>query len=138
MDHFYEFLSHHYTLALTGLVVIILIGINEWFAQYHRAQTITTAKMLDLINHEDAVILDLRDEESFRAGHIIRAIRSNPNDIQKSKKYKTIPIVLICAVGDISTATALNLKKSGFEQVHVLSGGMSSWRAAELPLIKGK
>ena len=37
-----------------------------------------------------------------------------------------------------STSAAKALKKAGFEQIHVLDGGLPAWSAQDLPLIKGR
>lgn len=86
------------------------------------------------------MVIDLRDPETFRKGHIIDAIRANPEDFeeQRMEKYKAKPLILVCARGLQSAQLAAKLREKGFTQPLVLAGGIAAWQAAELPTIKGK
>ena len=56
--------------------------------------------------------------------------------IKKIEKFKSQPIVIICATGADSPAAASLLAEQGF-QTCMLNGGIRAWREAEMPLIKG-
>jgi rhodanese-related sulfurtransferase len=43
---------------------------------------------------------------------------------------------LVCASGARANRAATQLRKAGHTQVHVLAGGMNSWRDAGLPVAK--
>ena len=90
------------------------------------------------MNHENAVVFDLRDAEAFKKGHIIHAIQAGTTEIQatKMKPYQTKPIILVCARGQQSTALGMKLRQQGYTQVFILEGGMSAWQNAGLPLVK--
>lgn len=140
MDQIGQFISNHWELWLALIVILLFIFINELLSQKKRAKELSPAAVVELINHSDAVVIDLRDQETFRSGHITDAICASADDFQKSKmdKYKTKPLVLVCARGLQSSALASKLRTQGFTQPMVLSGGLTAWQAASLPLIKGK
>jgi rhodanese-related sulfurtransferase len=95
--------------------------------------------VVDLMNDDKAVLIDIRDKETFKNGHILNSIQTNPEDFdtQKMSKYKNKPIVLICSKGIQSQSLASKIKTKGFEPL-VLGGGLDAWQNADLPLVKGK
>ena len=46
-------------------------------------------------------------------------------------------MVVVCRLGQSAGAAGTLLRKSGFEQVSRLSGGMTEWRNQNLPVVKG-
>ena len=135
-----QFIINHWELWLALVVVLLLIFINEFLAQKKRAKELSPQAAVNLINHDNAVIIDLRDSDSFRKGHIIDAIQATADDFEQQKmdKYKTKTLLLVCARGLQSAALATKLREQGFSQPMVLAGGIAAWQAADLPLIKGK
>jgi rhodanese-related sulfurtransferase len=140
MDHMGEFIVNHSWLWLALVLVLVLIYVNELLAQKKRAKEISPQVAVGLINHENAVVIDLRDQDAFRKGHIIDAIRASEEDFNQKKmdSYKNKPLILVCPRGLQSTALATKLKQEGFEQATALSGGITAWQAADLPTVKGK
>ena len=135
-----QFITNHWTLWLALIIILLFIFINELISQKKRAKELSPAAAVDKINHENAVVIDIRDAESFRAGHIINAIQASPDDLSQKKmeKYKSKPVILVCAKGLQSPALATKLRTQGFEQPMVLAGGIAAWASANLPLVKGK
>lgn len=140
MEQLGQFILNHWGLWVALLIILILIIVNEWISQQKRAKELTPAAAVLLINHEDAIVIDIRDAEAFKAGHILNAVRANTDDFNKERlaKYKKKPIILTCTRGLQSQALAAKLKEQGYEQPMVLSGGMTAWQAANLPVVKGK
>lgn len=140
MEHVIEFAGRHWMLCLALVAVAILIALNEWRAKRARAHEISTTAAIELLNHQDAVVLDLREPELFRAGHIVNATRANTDEITPERfgKYRQKSVILVCARGIQSSALAHTLRTSGFESVFALAGGMQAWQTASLPLVKGK
>jgi rhodanese-related sulfurtransferase len=140
MGQLEHFIIHHWTLWLALLVVLLLIFINEQLAQKKRAKELSPQAAINLINHENAVVVDLRDPEAFRSGHIIDSIRATAEDFsqQHMDKYKTKALILVSAQGLQLSPLVAKLKEQGFSQPMVLAGGIAAWQAANLPLIKGK
>lgn len=138
MEQLGQFITNHWGLWLALVVVLLFIFINELLSQKKRAKELGTAAAIDMINHDDAVVFDLRDAEAFRGGHIIDAIRASVDDFSQPRmeKYKTKPLILVCARGLQSTTAAAKLRGLGFTKPMVLSGGIAAWQAANLPLVK--
>ena len=95
------------------------------------------ADAVRLIN-KGASVVDIRDAGDFEAGHIVDSQNVTEPDSDggaglKLKKNK--PVLLVCDNGSRSGRAAGNLRKSGFEQVYSLQGGMQSWRQENLPIV---
>jgi rhodanese-related sulfurtransferase len=139
MGQFNPFIFHHWQQITAFIVILLLIVINELLSQRKRSKTLSPQGAIDKINHEDAVVIDLRDQEAFSAGHIINAVRIVPGDLNANRldKYKNKPIILVCARGLQAEKVANQLKSNGIAEPIVLSGGLSAWQTAGLPLVKG-
>ena len=98
-----------------------------------------TLKATRLFN-DDALILDVREDKEYAAGHIPKAKHiplGNLNSrIKELDKYKNKPILVNCRSGQRSTRACGILKKAGFETVFNLSGGITAWERANLPIDK--
>ena len=135
-----QFITNHWALWLALVVILIAVFTNELISQKKRAKELSPNAAIDLINHENAVVIDLRNPELFRAGHIIGAICAPADDFSQKRmeKYKTKPLILVCARGLQSATVATKLRTQGFTQPVALAGGITAWQAAGLPLVKGK
>ncbi len=91
-----------------------------------------------LINHEDAVVVDVRSMAEFKDGHIVNAVNiplnGLANNIKQLEKHRGKPIVAVCRSGSRSGAACSLLRKHGFENVKNLRGGMLAWQNANLPV----
>lgn len=108
--------------------------------QKMRAKELSPPAAVALLNEDNTVVIDLRDKDIFRNGHIINAINASKDDFEQKRmdKYKDKPLLLVCARGTESTALAGKLRTEGFSQPLVLAGGIAAWQSSDLPLIKGK
>ncbi len=140
MEQLTQFAANHWQLWLSLLIILILIFVNELISQKKRGKELSTTAAVEMMNHHNAVVIDLRDSDAFRAGHIIDAIRASADDFNQKKmdKYKNKPIILVCARGLQSSALAVKLRAQGFTQPMTLAGGMAAWQTNNLPVIKGK
>ncbi len=92
------------------------------------------------MNRKQAVILDVRDNEEFAAGHVVNA-KHIPLDklneqIKQLEKFKNRPVVIVCHNGQRSANAAPILVKNGFVDVFCLRGGIAAWQLASMPLEK--
>ena len=92
----------------------------------------------EMINHKQAVVIDVRPSADYHKGHIINAISlpSNgfANQISTLSKHKDKPIIVACRSGAQSSAACAQLRKEGFEEVYNLKGGILAWQSANLPI----
>lgn len=95
---------------------------------------------VQLINRKNAVVLDVREPAEFDAGHITGAknfpVASIEQRASELKKYANKPVLIACASGARSYSALSALRKLGFEDLHVLSGGLGAWKQANLPVQK--
>ena len=93
-----------------------------------------------LINRENAVILDVREDNEYRDGHIVNSVHiplSYLKDrLKELEKYKGKPIIVGCRSGQRSSQACGVLKKQGYDAVYNLSGGIMAWKSDNLPLTK--
>lgn len=95
---------------------------------------------LQLINHKDAVIVDVREQNEFAGGHLLNAKLIPLGDLKarvgEIEKYRDQPVLVVCRSGNRSKIGAAQLKLRGFNQAYSLAGGVVAWQKAELPLEK--
>ncbi len=89
----------------------------------------------------ELVVLDVREKESYEAGHIPGA-RLLPRGQLELRVDKELPdptarIVACCDWGRISTLAAATLRTMGFQRAVALDGGMKSWLEAGYPVRAG-
>lgn len=93
-----------------------------------------------LINRSGAVVLDIRDDAAFAAGHIAEAkhipLAQLSDRLKELSKFKEKPVLVCCDNGIQSGKAAVILAKQGFAQVRQLQGGVKAWQEAKLPLVK--
>jgi rhodanese-related sulfurtransferase len=102
--------------------------------------SVNTLEATQLINREDALVVDVREQAEYAQSHILNArllplsqIEAKIGDIEK---FKDKPLILYCATGNRSSTAASVLRKGGFSKVFNLSGGFSAWQQAGLPVQK--
>ena len=143
MQQIIEFAGTGYNLfLLVAWVVIVLLIIYSYISSaFSPIKALSTHEVTLKMNKEEAVILDTRDTKSFNAGHILGAKQLKPEAIRNKQfgsleKFKDKPIIVVCALGNTSRGTAVEMHKQGFAQTCILQGGMSSWESAGLPVSK--
>jgi rhodanese-related sulfurtransferase len=137
IDQLFEFVLNHDMLVSVFVFLLIAFFINE---NRQGGATVSPSDLVKLINREDAVVLDIRDKKEFKEGHIVNAVNipyASMNDkIQELDKFKERKLVIVCKMGQHSGAAGKKLRGLGFAEVQRLSGGISEWRASNLPLVK--
>lgn len=95
---------------------------------------------MQLINHKRAVVLDVREDNEYKSGHVLNAkhipLGKLSQRLGELEKYREQPIVVVCRSGNRSCAASALLGKQGFSQIYNLNGGVTAWRKANLPLEK--
>ncbi len=133
----FEFNGNHPFLVGTFIFLAIAFLINEG---KQGGATVSTANLVNLVNREGAVILDVRDQKDFGNGHISGALHMPFSSIDQRaselEDSKEKPLVVVCKMGQHSSAAGKKLKNLGFENVRRLSGGMAEWNASGLPVVK--
>lgn len=133
------FIQNHWVLSLFFIILLTLLLIIEFIRQKRGTIQVSASQLTDLLNHKNAVVVDLRPTDAYTKGHIINAL-SFPlaelkKNIKKLEKMKERPLVLACAKGLDSPKIATFLQQQGFH-VHILGGGVEAWISASMPLVK--
>lgn len=91
-----------------------------------------------MINDQNAVVLDVRSNGEFGAGHLPNAKNIPLEDVEKrvGEIPAGKPVIVVCATGSRSGRAAATLRKLGRDQVFCLDGGLAGWQQAGLPVIK--
>jgi rhodanese-related sulfurtransferase len=103
--------------------------------------SVTTLEAVQMINHEDAAVIDIRDAEAFAKGHVLNARNVPLADLdarlRDMEKLKRKPLIVCCDRGSRSGGAVAALRKAGHEKAVHLAGGLDAWREAGLPVEKG-
>jgi rhodanese-related sulfurtransferase len=101
---------------------------------------VSTLQATQLMNREDALVVDLRPAADYAKGHILGA-RSIPlADLARRSgeldKHKAKPVILHCGDGNRAGGGVSLLRKNGFANVVNLTGGYAAWQQSGLPVEK--
>lgn len=107
---------------------------------FRAGSEVSAFEAVQLINRKDAVVIDVRDQGEFDAGHVAGAKhipeRQIGERLKELEKFKDRPLILTCRSGMRSGSTVRLLRGSGFVQAVNLSGGIGAWEQAGMPLQK--
>ncbi|HHI77420.1 MAG TPA: rhodanese-like domain-containing protein [Gammaproteobacteria bacterium] len=137
MQEYLEFAADHYVLVGAFFVILAALIWNLLSDAGNRFN-IDPADATLKINHDDAVVIDVRSMKEFSDGHILHAenvpLNGLKNQLPRLEKYKDRPVILVCRSGSRSGMAAGMLRKAGFQQAYNLRGGMLAWENAGLPV----
>ena len=137
MEQLLEFAGNH-PLLIGAFVVVSSALVWNFISEPGGKHAVDPLGATALINHEDAVVLDVRSMAEFKDGHILNAVNvplnGLSNNLKQLEKYRDKPIVAVCRSGSRSGSACSLLRKHGFEKVKNLRGGMMAWESASLPV----
>lgn len=138
MEKLPEFLANHW--MLTSSLVFIIFLLVKSFLDDRGITLLKPQGAVELINRSEALVLDVRSDDEYKDGRILDAVHIPlgllGNRLQELDKFRGRPIVVSCRSGSRSRQACAMLKKSGFDQLYVLDGGVMAWQNANLPLLK--
>ena len=143
MQEIMQFVSRHPVLCLAWIVLLGAVLFMTFKSLASKVKVITRGEATRLINKEDAVVVDLRQRDDFRKGHIAGSVNLLPTEIKANnvvelEKHKSKPVIVVDGSGMQAQEPANALIKAGFEQVFVLKEGIAGWSGENLPLVRGK
>ncbi len=138
MNQFIEFATNNWEMVAVFLAILAAVLFYE---SKNGAQGLSPSAATNLMNTEDAVIVDTRPAKEFSTGYITGALNipaaKMKENLNRLEKHKDAPIIIVCKSGITSGTTAKELKKEGFTKVYKLQGGIAEWQSSNLPLVKG-
>lgn len=133
-----DFLSRHPILTGALIAIVALIVYTEVRRLTKKFRDVSPAEAVRVVNQDNALILDVREDSEVRAGRISGARHIPLGQLAKRldelNRFKAGPILVYCRSGARSSMAAGQLVKAGFQNVHNLSGGIQAWTAAGLPV----
>ena len=100
------------------------------------AHAITAVAARSAVANEGAVLVDVREDDEFRSGHIRDSISMPLSRFAREagRLPKNKPVILVCHSGMRSAQALAQARKAGVMDVRNLSGGLLAWRRAGLSL----
>lgn len=105
-----------------------------------RGNKVSVLQATQLINQGKVILVDVREASEFAEGHVLDAknipLKDLDSRVAELEKWKAKFVIAICQSGVRSATATAKLQKAGFAEVYSLDGGLESWRAQGLPVIK--
>ena len=124
-----EFAVNHILLVSALVVILAMLAGTELRHRFGKIKDVAPAEATRLINHENAVMVDMRTDKDYR---------DKSDAAAKLEKYRDRPLIVCCRSGNQSLRLSAQLSKHGFASVYNLKGGIHAWQQAGLPLTKGR
>jgi rhodanese-related sulfurtransferase len=139
MQQIIEYIIRHPLLVgVTAAVALVSLAYEVSRAR-GGGQSVGAAEAVRLLN-QGAVMLDVRSKDQFDAGHVIDARNVPASDLDAAaeslKRLRDKVLIACCDNGLTSAGIARTLRGQGFSKVATLRGGLQTWRAENLPLVK--
>ena len=134
-----EFAGNHTLLVLALFAILVMLAGSEIQQRLSQVKAVSPAEATRLLNHENAIMIDMRSDKDYREGHIVNAVNmpDSKGEVPATlNKYRERPVIVYCQRGQQSTAVCNRLSKQGFVSVYHLQGGVQAWQKADLPLTK--
>ncbi len=132
-----QFLQDNWMLLALALVSGAMLTWSFIGSKLSGVEQADTLKATRLYN-DDALVLDVREDKEYAAGHIPKAkhipLGQLTGRLKELEKFKTKPILVTCRSGQRSARACGILKKAGFETVYNQAGGIIAWERANLPV----
>ena len=135
-----QFAANNWYLIL-GIVMVLAMLVYAPLTQLrHGVRHVTSAEAIRLLNQEKGLLMDVREPDEYRTGHVPNAMNVPLSGLAGSfkqiEKYKSLPLIICCRTSQRSARAAVTLRKQGFAHVQVLAGGMVGWQRENLPVVK--
>lgn len=142
-DQLYAFAQSTPLLSIAFVGLTLAVIVSETRHRLSGISGVSPAQATTLINRDDALVVDVSPAADFVKSHILGSVSAPLSELDPEKnkvlsKAKERPLVLVCRTGQTAHNAAKKLKKAGFTKVSVLENGIAGWRAADLPLGKGR
>lgn len=142
MQKFLIFVSEQWLLITLLSAAVALLA---WLENRRAGKSLSPHALTTMVNRNAAVVIDLRDKVDFDKGHIVDAVNLPFSKWQSQRaagnetdltRYDDKPLVLVCKMGQQSSAVAKQIQGAGRVDVFRLAGGVMEWQNAQMPLVK--
>jgi rhodanese-related sulfurtransferase len=137
-----EFLGNHPVLGSLFVALVLALVFTEIARRFRGFMEVNPAQLTQLINRQDATVIDVSNHTEFERGHIVNSKNVLPSQVDPDSKLlkglKDKPVAVVCRSGVASEQTCKKLVKAGFSKVFMLKGGVAAWTGEQLPVTSGK
>jgi rhodanese-related sulfurtransferase len=141
MDQIGTFILNHWLLFLALVLILALLIASVAKDRLLGFKEIKPGEAVALINHQNAVVLDVREPAEYSTGHILNSVNvplaALDERIGELEPYRGRPVIVCCRTGPRAARASALLRRNDFASVSKLSGGVLAWESAGLPLSKG-
>lgn len=140
MDQIGAFILNHWLLFLSLVLILALLAASVAKDRLLGFKEIKPAEAVEMINHQDAAVLDVREPGEYSGGHILNAVNIPLNALEgrlgELTAWRGRPVVVYCRSGPRAARASALLRRNDFASVTKLSGGILAWESAGLPVNK--
>lgn len=140
MPQLIEFAIKHWDLFLALAIILVMLYGGPIGRRIRGYQETDASGAVRLMNHMEAVLVDVRELKEYQEGHISDSLHIPLSRFDTEagtlEKFREKPMIVTCRSGHRSAIACGKLRKQGFETVYNLKGGMLAWQDAGLPLSK--
>jgi rhodanese-related sulfurtransferase len=140
MQEYINFARDNALIVIGFFVVLGFIIKTEISNITRKYKQIGVNEAVMLMNKDDALILDVREDKEVQGGKIKGArhitLGQLPSKLAELEKHKQSPVLVYCRSGSRSGYASQILTKAGFSDVSNLAGGILAWESANLPIVK--
>lgn len=135
----YNFIIKNIFIIIALIIIIIFLIIIEVKDYKYKKNGLTPQEAIRLLNNNNAIIIDLREELLFNECYILNSINIPFNKINENKnilmRYKKNLVIII--ENKKNNKKAINTIKSyGCNNIMYIIDGIDSWIKNELPVYK--
>jgi len=140
MQEYIDFARNNFLIVAGFIAVLGFIIKTEISRLTRKYKQIGVNEAVMLLNKNDPVVLDVREEKEIQGGKITGAkhitLGQLSSRIVELGDNKQKPILVYCRSGSRSGHACQIITKAGYEDVSNLAGGILAWEAANLPVVK--
>ena len=123
------------------LAIAVLAGIMLLIPSFFKGRAgraVSSSEAVQMVNQKDAILIDLRSADQFKAGAIAqsRNIPAADLDAKAGTLPKDKPVILVCDTGRSAPRSVAVLRTHGITEAYTLQGGIQGWLQSSLPVKK--
>ena len=133
------FIYNNIVLFSAFIILGLLIINHEIKSHFSPTKNINCDDLINAMNNSKALLIDIRNAEEFKAGHIVGAKNYSLDDLANLDVSVADDAIITYANDEKAAIKAADLiVKQGAKEVFYLEGGLSSWIDNNMPLSGGK
>jgi len=133
-----QFFINNWYLFAALVVVLAMLLYEPVSVLIYRIGKVSPLDLPRLKDRQGAVVVDVCEPHEYSKGHIPGAtnipLGRLKNDLERIKRYRNKPVIVVCRSGNRSHRGAILLRRNGFESVYNLAGGILAWEKENLPM----